>query len=213
MKNIYESIILLLAVSAFTLQAGTIEGTVKVDKKIPERIVQRYEKKKIDLENVLKPVPSVAMIIDAENLKSAKIPEKNPKIKQKNFSFHPNLLIVPKGTTVDFPNMDLEFHNVFSYSQAKRFDLGRYPHGESKSIKFDKPGMVKIYCEVHDWMQAVVVVAENPYYSKIDENGKFKIPDVPAGKYTLLLWDLQKERKEIKINVPEEGNVTVKEEL
>ena len=85
------------------------------------------------------------------------------------------------GATVSFPNGDPLFHNVFSYSRAKRFDLGRYPKGESKTVVFDKPGYVKVLCEVHKWMRAGILVVENPYHAVVQESGRFQFDEVPAG--------------------------------
>ena len=84
--------------------------------------------------------------------------------------------------------MDSFFHNVFSYSAAARFDLGRYPRGESKEVRFDEPGIAKIYCEVHEFMRAVVVVTDNPFHAVVAEDGTFRLEDVPAGTYTLVAW-------------------------
>ena len=115
-------------------------------------------------------------------------PEGIPKVKQENLSFDPWLLPVYVGTTVEFPNMDLVFHNVFSYSKTKKFDLGRYGKGESKKVVFDKPGLVKVFCEIHKTMRAYILVLETPYFTTTDKTGYFDIADVPDGEYTLHVW-------------------------
>lgn len=102
--------------------------------------------------------------------------------------FEPSVLAVPVGTTVEFPNLDPFFHNVFSYSKTKKFDLGRYPKGESQSVTFDKPGIVQIFCEIHYSMRAYVHVVTTPYAAVSNEQGEFYIPNVTRGEYTLHVW-------------------------
>lgn len=115
-------------------------------------------------------------------------PAKHPEMVQKDQSFYPEVLPITVGTTVDFPNLDPVFHNVFSYSKAKKFDLGRYPKGHSKSVTFDTPGLVKVFCEIHSTMRAHILVLEQPYYAIVAPDGSFRIPDVPAGDYKLKVW-------------------------
>lgn len=106
---------------------------------------------------------------------------------QRGEAFRPTLLVVPVGARVAFPNGDNLFHNVFSYSRPKRFDLGRYPRGESKTVTFDKAGYVKVLCEVHKWMRAGVLVVDNPHYAVVETSSRVKLDGVPAGRYTLVL--------------------------
>lgn len=130
---------------------------------------------------------SVVYLI-GDSLPPLTIPKEKPKIAQKNTMFEPSVLAVPVGTTVEFPNLDPFFHNVFSYSKTKKFDLGRYPAGESEDVTFDKPGIVQIFCEIHYSMRAYVHVLNTPLYAVSDERGRFKIPDVPKGEYTMHVW-------------------------
>lgn len=109
-------------------------------------------------------------------------------IDQRELKFIPRVLPVLAGTTVDFPNNDKTFHNVFSASEAKKFDLGLYPSGEKRSVTFDKPGVVKILCNVHPNMEAYVVVKEHPFFSAADKKGNYQIHAVPLGKYRLEVW-------------------------
>ena len=97
-------------------------------------------------------------------------------------------LAVPVGATVEFPNLDPFFHNVFSYSKTKRFDLGRYPAGNSESVTFDKPGIVSIFCEIHYSMRAYVHVLDTPYFAVSDDERHFEIDDVEPGEYVLHVW-------------------------
>jgi plastocyanin len=122
-------------------------------------------------------------------------PKEKPKMSQQAFAFHPRVLPVQSGTTVDFPNLDDLYHNVFSFSSTKKFDLGRYPSGESKSVTFDKAGLVKIYCEIHEHMRGFVLVLQNPYFATTDEKGAYSIKNIPPGRYMLKVW--QEDSKEM----------------
>lgn len=113
---------------------------------------------------------------------------KRPVLNQRDLVFRPQVLPVLVGTTVEFPNEDNLFHNVFSYSQTREFDLGRYPKGESRSVKFDEPGIVKVYCDIHAHMNAVILVLENPYFATPEDDGRYAIRDVPDGTYTMTFW-------------------------
>jgi hypothetical protein len=103
-------------------------------------------------------------------------------------TFVPSVLPIVVGTTVDFPNHDEIYHNVFSYSPTKRFDLGRYASEETRSVRFDKPGVVRVFCEIHSFMRAAIVVLPTTHYSVVDEAGTFELRDVPAGQYEVLVW-------------------------
>lgn len=115
-------------------------------------------------------------------------PAAHPVLDQKDLTFHPQVLPILIGTTVDFPNRDNLFHNVFSYSQPKEFDLGRYPTGNMKSVRFDKPGIVRVYCDIHSHMNATILILENPYFAVPDEQGSFTIKNVAPGSYTVKFW-------------------------
>ena len=107
---------------------------------------------------------------------------------QKNKSFSPHVLIVPVGGLVAFPNRDPVFHNVFSLFEGKRFDLGLYEAGTTRDVRFDKPGISYIFCNIHPEMSAVVIAIDTPYYGVSDRRGEVVIPRVPPGKYMLHIW-------------------------
>jgi plastocyanin len=102
--------------------------------------------------------------------------------------FSPHVLVLPVGSTVTFPNHDPFNHNVFSLSEENPFDLGLYGRGETKAVKFSRPGIIRIFCNVHPQMSALVVVRDNPYYSQPSSDGSFTLDAVPAGRYTLHAW-------------------------
>lgn len=109
-------------------------------------------------------------------------------LRQKNKAFEPHLLAVTKGSTVDFPNLDPWFHNVFSLFNGKKFDLGLYEAGTTRTVHFDREGVSYIFCNIHPEMSAVVVVVASPYFAVAGKSGDFSIPGVPPGRYTLRVW-------------------------
>jgi hypothetical protein len=117
------------------------------------------------------------------------IPEQHPSLIQKDKNFTPHLLVVRVGTVVDFPNRDPFFHNVFSLFEGKRFDLGLYEAGTTRRVRFDRSGVCYIFCNIHPEMSAVVVVLDTPYYGVVNRHGTLEISGVPAGRYTMHVWD------------------------
>ena len=109
-------------------------------------------------------------------------------VDQRNKAFSPHVSVVTVGTTIEFPNNDTVFHNVFAYFDAKKFDLGMYPQGAKKSVTFPKTGFVSLQCNVHSEMSAYIVVVDTPYYAKTDGQGNFTIKGVPDGQYTVKVW-------------------------
>ena len=107
---------------------------------------------------------------------------------QRNLAFFPRVLVVRVGTTVEFPNNDKVFHNVFSFRDGKKFDLGMYPTGAIKRIVFDQPGLARLFCNIHPNMAAYVMAVDSPYFAVSNENGTFTISGVPPGTYTYHAW-------------------------
>ena len=116
------------------------------------------------------------------------LPAGRVKLDQRNQAFEPHLLAITVGTTVDFPNDDPLFHNVMSLARGNAFDLGRYPKGQSKSVRFDVPGIVPIVCDIHSHMSAYVLVFSHPFFTVTDADGRYAMPNIPAGTYTLKVW-------------------------
>jgi plastocyanin len=108
---------------------------------------------------------------------------------QRDETFVPHVLAITTGTTVDFPNSDRIYHNVFSLSKAARFDLGRYPVGHSKAIRFDKPGIVRVFCDIHSHMNAFILVFSHPYFALTDAEGRYRIDKIPPGVYNVIAWN------------------------
>jgi plastocyanin len=129
------------------------------------------------------------------------------RISQKGALFSPHILPVVVGTTVEWPNQDEIFHNVFSISDAKPFDLGLYKNPEVKRVTFDKAGRVDAFCSIHKTMNCVILVVENPYFAATDERGRYAIPNVPAGTYKLKAWHERLPSQVMDIRVTESGEV------
>lgn len=116
------------------------------------------------------------------------LPTSRAQVVQKNEAFVPRVLAITRGSTVEFPNDDPYFHNVFSLSSAAAFNLGRYPKGKTSRWEFNKPGLVKVFCNIHSHMAASILVLDHPYFAIPDVDGTFALPAVPPGRYTLVGW-------------------------
>jgi plastocyanin len=116
------------------------------------------------------------------------IPSRRARMDQRREQFSPHVLAVTVGTVVDFPNNDLLFHNVMSLAPGNAFDLGRYPKGQSRSVRFDTPGIVPIICDIHPHMSAYVLVFTHPFFSVTDAQGRYALTNVPAGTHTVKVW-------------------------
>jgi len=115
-------------------------------------------------------------------------PAQRYRLTQRNKQFEPHLLVVPVGASVDFPKQDPFFHNVFSLYKGKRFDLGLYEAGESRAVRFDRPGISFIFCNIHPEMSGVVIAMDTPYFAVSDQKGMIEIKNVPAGRYEMKIW-------------------------
>lgn len=128
-------------------------------------------------------------------------------------AFDPRVLAVPVGTTVRFPNQDPILHNVFSVSEPKRFDLGLYRQGEGEQVTFDRPGVVRVFCNVHHAMVAYVLVLETPFHTRPDGDGSFRLRGLPAGEGTLTVWHERAEPWTTRVRVPDAQPLAVALEL
>jgi plastocyanin len=120
-------------------------------------------------------------------------------------AFVPHVLAITVGTTVDFPNNDVTFHNVFSLSKTRSFDLGRYSRGHSKSVRFDRPGVVQVFCDIHSHMNAYILVFAHRFFAVTDDAGRYAIGHVPPGSYTLTVWYEGDVRESRTVVVPDSG--------
>ena len=189
---------------------AAIEGTVALPKPKAEATTPaRYDK----IPGKVAPPSAPVAIVYLEGDFSA-APSTNTIIPasmvQEHFQFSPAVLPVRTGSAVEFPNLDDSYHNVFSYSKARRFDLGRYRKDEKPAaIVFDKPGEVKLYCEIHEHMRASILVLDTPYFTRTDTNGTFRLEHLPAGKFTLKAWLDDKNQLERAVELSEGARLRV----
>ena len=130
--------------------------------------------------------------------------EPHARMDQRNEAFVPHVLAIVAGTIVDFPNNDQTYHNVFSLSKPS-FDLGRYAAGRSKSVRFDRPGIVRVFCDIHSHMSAFILVFAHRYFSVTDEEGRYRLENVPPGTYTVMFWNESTALESRRVTVPETG--------
>lgn len=183
------------ALLASTLYGETITGTILIERKLTKRSVtapvsvyQRGNTVQLDADAVQNPLDfersHVVIWVEGEGPNR----EAGASIKQIGRRFVPDLVVIPAGSSVAFPNSDPIFHNVFSLSKLKSFDLGNYPKGESRSVRFTKTGVVYVGCHLHPNMSAAIVVAPSERFARSDAAGNFEIPDLPPGKYSVVAW-------------------------
>ncbi len=174
---------------AIPVLAGTIEGRIKPPAAVKDS--SHFVIWVADIEGTF-PAPTKPAVMD-----------------QKDLRFVPHVLAVQVGTTVEFPNSDPVSHNVFSISDAKRFNLGLYQSGTARRVKFDRPGVVELLCNVHLEMSAYIVVVKNPYFAQPKADGTFRIENVPPGRHRLRSWHERLPAREQEVEVPVEGTAQV----
>lgn len=186
-RTIVTGSIFLLATAS--VRAGaTAEGQVELPRTNSAPVVaKRYEI--VTNSGVISTNPPLAIVyLDDKSPPSVSLPTKQ--VAQKNLAFVPALLAIQVGTKVEFPNLDDTYHNIFSYSPAKRFDLGRYRRDEKPvpSQVFDKPGLVTLRCDIHDHMRGLILVLETSHFVVTDEQGHFRLSGLPSGHHVLKAW-------------------------
>lgn len=185
-----------VVIATATLGAGDIEGTIRVTRRLTRQrvtpVVPAYHR------GVVAPAEKPGAGWDREELdrvavyldSAAELPSipVTAELEQRGRRFLSHTLVVPVGSTVSFPNRDPIFHNVFSLSRAKSFDLGNYRQNETRSVVFTKAGVVQVYCHLHPNMAASIVVTPNKWAAKPSSGGAFTLPDVPPGRHSVVVW-------------------------
>jgi plastocyanin len=189
MRRAFLSLVLFSASATVAFAQASVEGRVELPKtKSAPVVAKRYEI--VTAGGVLATNPPVAVVyLEGSFNKMANPPTKE--VAQKDLTFVPGILPISVGTKVEFPNLEKDtYHNIFSYSPAKRFDLGRYRPDE-KPVPFqifDVPGLITLRCDIHEHMRALILVLATPHFTTTDENGRFRLKGLPAGHYTLKAW-------------------------
>jgi plastocyanin len=189
-----------IAAIAVSLPAQAITGTILIKKKLTKpsitpnvSVYQRGTAVKLGKDPDQDPLAyersRVVIYLEASTSAGQNAADSPaPQIQQLDRRFMPDLVVIPVGSTVFFPNMDPIFHNIYSLSKPKSFDLGNYDKGQTRKVTFPKPGIVDIYCHLHPNMQATVVVTPNRWFARPNRTGQYRIPEVPPGQYTLVAW-------------------------
>ena len=207
---IYICLILLTTLPAL---AGTIVGTVRAEGKVEAGQAGKGGKydsrkfkfvEKIDYSEL---ADFVVFIDQPVTNASPAVPKILQVVTQRDAVFRPHVLPVPVGTTIEWPNKDDIFHNVFSMSETNPFDLGLYKDPEVKKVKFERPGRVDVFCSIHAQMNCIILVLQNQFYAVADKAGRFRIENVPPGTYKLKAWHERVPPEVQEIVVPESGEV------
>jgi plastocyanin len=187
------------AVLAACASAQDITGTILIKRKLTKpsvtaavSVYQRGTSVKLGKDAEEDPIAfersRVVIYLEGPGSPSTDAASHVPQVQQLDRRFMPDLIVVPVGSTVSFPNMDPIFHNIYSLSKPKSFDLGSYDKGETRDVRFPKPGIVEIYCHLHPNMMATIIVTPNRWYARSDRSGQYRIPNVPPGQYTVVAW-------------------------
>jgi len=198
-----------LAASAGTAVGGTIRGSVEVRREIAA-VESRPMPGMVGMETHHHPPDRRRTVVYLETAPRGAFELRDGAravMDQRNESFVPHVLAIAAGTTVDFPNSDRTYHNVFSFTKGNRFDLGRYGRGRSKSVRFDRPGIVRVFCDIHSHMSAFILVFGHRFFAVTDSAGRYQIDGVPAGVYTLVAWNDGRARETRVVTVPEASGV------
>ncbi len=173
-----------------TTASGGISGTVRLTNASTRRLATpgAYPGRRITpvSEREGSELPNVVVYVRLPRV--AVLPAISAVVRQTDEEFVPHVVAVTRGSTVEFPNDDLVFHNVFSLSRASTFDLGRYPKGATKSVTFTRAGMVKVFCHLHSHMNAVVRVFDHPHFTVVEPNGRFTLAGLSPGTYDVAAW-------------------------
>lgn len=172
---------------------AAIEGKVALPAGRPRPPLPRYPNQSVQ---PVPPEPPKAVVY-LEGISAAGPATRAIRMGQKGLQFEPALLPVQRGSSVEFPNYDDLYHNVFSYSKARRFDLGRYRKDEKPAVQtFDRAGVVRLSCEIHQHMEGVILILDTPYFQKTEADGSYRLERLPAGKYVLKAWISEKQMYE-----------------
>jgi plastocyanin len=201
----------MIAAAVSTLLAGDVNGQVVITKRLTKAVIApvNYSLRGAALEVGPRPAKTefarMVILLEGGPVGTAEAPVSR-ELRQLSKQFDPELLVVPAGSTVSFPNSDPIFHNVFSLSKPKSFDLGYYPQGQTRKVTFPQPGIVQVYCHIHSTMYSVIVITKSSRHMQPSDDGTFSFRGVPAGTYEMIVWHnssgLVRQRVEVKDGEP-----------
>ncbi len=186
---------------------GIIRGHVDVRRAPATQVERRPAVNELGMPGMHGPIDTTRSVVYLESAPAAAFADAEPQratMDQRNETFVPHVLALTVGTTVDFPNSDHTYHNVFSLRGPKPFDLGRYAAGRSRSVRFDRPGIVRVFCEIHSHMSAFILVFSHRYFAVTGADGRYQISRVPPGRYTLVAWNEGSVRESRQIVMPDD---------
>lgn len=170
-------------------QPASVRGRVQIGVPVTARRPSSAYGARAVSQPALAPISEIKhVVVYLRNVPARQVASRQVEIRQVNENFVPRVVAVPVGSTVEFPNDDPIYHNVFSLSRARAFNLGRYPQHQTRGVRFDKPGTVRIFCEIHSHMTATVMVFAHPWFTVPGEDGRFELTDVPPGEYQITAW-------------------------
>ncbi len=202
-----STLVIPTATRSAPLANGTIRGRVEL-RQSPSDLTPRPRVGDVSMARAHDPTDRRRSVVYLETAPRAAFDQREEpraRLDQRNEAFVPHVLAIVAGTTVDFPNNDTTYHNVFSLSTTKSFDLGRYAVGRSKSVKFDRPGIVRVFCDIHSHMSAFILVFTHRHFAVTDDDGRYRLDNVPPGTYTVMAWNESAPSESRRVTVAESG--------
>lgn len=170
-------------------QAGVVRGRVEIGIPVTVRRPSSAYPSRVVAQPVLAPSSELRhVVVFLKDVPAQATEPMTVEIRQRDENFIPRVVAVPVGSVVEFPNDDPIYHNVFSLSRVKTFNLGRYPRGDSRSVHVNKPGVVKVFCDIHSHMTATILVFNHPWFALVGEDGRFELDNVPPGQRAITAW-------------------------
>jgi plastocyanin len=199
----------LLAAPVSSAGTGTIRGRIEIDHPA-QPAPSRPNVADLGMKDVHASVPDDGRsVVYLETAPRGAFEDRSDEVRvrmdQRNETFIPHVLAIMTGTTVVFTNSDRTYHNVFSLSRTRPFDLGRYRTGSAKSVRFERPGLVRVFCDIHSHMSAFILVFSHRFFAVTDDEGRFRIENVPGGTYNVVVWNEGQQREVRRLTVPDDG--------
>jgi len=202
-------LLLLSNVPVPAARAGAVAGRVTVPPPPRARHLHDYVGRASELPSPTRPPRGLVTdaVLYVERVRTTAPSDSVPSLAQRGQAFAPRVAVVETGGEVAFPNQDPLYHNVFSVSPVRRFDLGKYPRGQSRRVAFPRPGVVNVYCDIHADMSAFVVVLDGAAWARPDADGRYTLEGLPAGTHVLHWWHPDFPADSTRVDVPESGTL------